>query len=397
LRDITNEIELNKQLKYSETKYKTLIENLNTPIFIIDKENYNIIETNFSAEIKLGLPLNKIKKMNLIELIKPDYINKFKNYAQNKTKTEDDKIEIEFVNSYNDFMIFDTVARNIKIYDKSYIQVICYDITENYLLSQNLIKSYNQLKDTQKNMIRAERLAAAGELAAGVSHEIKNRFQVISNALSYIEKKINMQEQGVKVNINYIKSEVKRGVELINDLMDFSKPHSLSKSMININEIIKSCFPLIKKQLEKKNIYYNENLGIIPNTFADYNMLQQVVMNIMKNAEESMIESGELSVTTECVHRNDINTIFDFENKSVYEKYIMIKIKDTGLGISEKNITKIFTPFFSTKDEAKGTGLGLSVSNSIIEEHNGFIDVESKQGQGTCFYIYLPVTENYED
>ncbi|HPG29340.1 MAG TPA: ATP-binding protein [bacterium] len=395
-RDLTSEIELESKLQYSELKYKLLIQNLLSPVFIVSYEDYSLIEYNLIAMRKFGLKKKKPDKIIFTELLADEVKNNFHDYL-NRIKTNRGKeksVEIRIGEENNNY-IFDATAALFEINSEKFIQIICFDITEKSALQSDLFESYNALKATQELMIRAERLAAVGELAAGISHEIKNRFQVIANAVSYLKLKSDKKDESIAANIKYIENEVARGVKLINDLTDFARPHPPQKNYINVNDAIKNTIPLIRKQLDKNRILYKESLGNIPNTFADYNLIQQVILNVLKNAEESMRtkQNNILSVKTYKIPAKDINPLL-LKNKKSFNEYIAVGIKDTGIGINEQNLSKIFTPFFSLKSPNEGTGLGLSVSHSIIERHSGFITVDSVLGEGSEFTIYIPVTDN---
>ncbi|HOK40327.1 MAG TPA: ATP-binding protein [bacterium] len=392
-RNITDKILLEKKLKYSETKYKLLIQNLQCPIFIINFNNYKIIECNQIAENILGFTKNELIKLNLLNLIISEDREKAKKYllALKNNSTKENKIEVQLLNREKKFRIFDLMANIFSIGKQNYIQVICVETTEKVLLTNDLKKSYNQLKETQEIIIRAERLAAVGELAAGISHEIKNRFQVISNALTYIKNKIDLSNETIKINIEYIEKEINRGTKLINDLMEFSRPHPPSKSFINLNNIITDSLPLLKKQFDTKNIQIITELNDIPKTYVDYNLIQQVIINVLKNAEYAMSNNGKLTIKTYTKKKDEIEEHLIIKREKKFDLYNVIEIADTGIGIEEKYLCKVFTPFFSTKGPNEGSGLGLSVSNKIIENHNGFMDIESKLNFGTTVFIYLPV------
>ena len=231
-RDLTNEIQLESRLKYSELKYKLLIQNLLSPVFIIGYNDYSIIEFNKIAQRKFNIQQPNQPLVNFIELLAADSKPKFSEYLENlkKNKSVDDGIEIQMADAVGENSVFDATAAIFEINAEKFIQIICFDITEKIILQNDLLESYNTLKATQELMIRAERLAAVGELSAGISHEIKNRFQVIANAASYLKLKIPQSDEALTANIRFIENEVNRGVKLINDLMEFARPHPPQKN-----------------------------------------------------------------------------------------------------------------------------------------------------------------------
>jgi len=391
-RDITEEISLQNRVKFSEQKYKLLIQNLQSPVVLLGYSDLSVKEFNKSAFTKIkGLNTHSFKTfIDFIFIESRDtalnYFEKIKNNIAVQPQVEIITFDIN-----DNIRILELTAGIIEINEEKFIQTVCFDITEKKELSINLLNSFNELKETQEILIRAERLAAAGELSAGISHEIKNRFQVIANAMAYIKSKIDMNNEALRVNINYVENEVSRGVKLINDLMEFAKPHEPLKKKISINELLQNSIPLLSKQFEKKNISCIEEYSEINDILADYNLLQQVIINILKNAEQAMSAGGELNIKTYISLSSNIRIInYGAARKHQYNEYIVIEIADTGVGIDKENISKIFSPFYTSKGPNEGTGLGLSVSYTIIEKHEGFFDVKSSPGSGTVFFIYLP-------
>ena len=393
-RDISSEVALENRLKFSEHKYKLLIQNLQGPVILLNYNDLSIIEYNKAAFSKIKGLSNHSSSLNFIDAVNfssrfglKEYLNKIKNGFSGPGS-----VEIETHDINGDLRILELTSVLLEIGEEKFIQILGFDITEKVELSRSLAQSFHQLKETQQTLIRAERLAAAGELSAGISHEIKNRFQVIANAVSYIKTKIDMTNDALKVNIMYIENEVNRGVNLINELMEFSKPHPPNKKKVSLIALLSNSIPLIEKQLQKKRIMITENYSDLPDILIDYNLIQQVIINILKNAEQAMNDSGELTVKIYVQKSEQIRIInYGVVKKNKYNEYAVIEISDTGAGIEENNLSRIFTPFYTSKGPNEGTGLGLSVSHTIIEQHEGFIDVKSEFGKGSNFFIYLPL------
>ena len=230
-------------------------------------------------------------------------------------------------------------------------------------------------KQTQRQLMRSEKLAALGRMAAGIAHEINNP---LTGVLMYSHLLLDSLPEGEQnwEDAEVIVKETTRCRELIRDLLDFSRETIPHKEQVNINEIIKKTISIIEKQVYFENVEIIKELSEgLPEIMIDINQFEQVLINLALNAVESMSDGGKLIVRTMAL-----------ESTSV-----IIKVIDTGSGIPEENIDKIFDPFFTTKEVGKGTGLGLAVTYGIIQRHGGQISVESSIGSGTTFTITLPV------
>jgi two-component system NtrC family sensor kinase len=229
-------------------------------------------------------------------------------------------------------------------------------------------------RDTQMQILQSEKLASVGRLAAGIAHEINNPLTGILTFTHLLREKKNNSEEDMK-DLNVIMQETTRVREIVRNLLDFARQSPSNKDMININEAMVQLLKLIRSQKEFRKIRIIENYDAnLPALCADKNQLQQVFLNLLLNAGESIAGEGTITITS-----------------SIEEDGILITIADTGCGIRSQDIGKIFDPFYTTKPVGKGTGLGLSVSYGIIQQHGGTIRCESKEGEGTIFEIFLPL------
>jgi two-component system NtrC family sensor kinase len=234
----------------------------------------------------------------------------------------------------------------------------------------NLFKK--ELLKTKDRLSKSERLAVIGRLASGVAHEINNPLESILIYVDLLLEKVSSEE---KKDLKVIKESAIRCKEIVKQLLNFAKESKLSFKPVRINELINHllCLHPTKKEIISKNIkVIKEFTPHLPEILADYLKLQQAFTNIIQNALASMEKGGTLK----------INTLL--KNNLVY-----INIKDTGKGILEEDMDKIFEPFFSKKE--KGIGLGLAITYEIIEQHKGKIKVTSKPNKGTTFTVKLPL------
>ncbi|MCX6353470.1 MAG: ATP-binding protein [Candidatus Aureabacteria bacterium] len=238
--------------------------------------------------------------------------------------------------------------------------------------ADELDKLYGELKDAQEKLVRTERLAAMGELAGTVSHELRNPLGVIKNAVYYLKNKLGQFTRDEKMNryLEIIDEAIEHADRVISDVLTSGGVRRPSLSKSSVNDVIQSC---LGKTVFPKNIIIIKGLkGELPEIPLDVHHIAQALSNLLVNAVEAMPEGGMLTI-----------------QNSKKDMFIEITIADTGVGIPKENLGKIFEPLFSTKQ--RGIGLGLAICRGIIEGHKGTINVASEVGRGTTFTIKLPI------
>jgi signal transduction histidine kinase/Pyruvate/2-oxoacid:ferredoxin oxidoreductase delta subunit len=237
---------------------------------------------------------------------------------------------------------------------------------------KELQKSHQELEQAQYQLIRTEKLAALGQLAAGVAHEINNPLGTITIYAHILLKSLEADDPR-RDDIQLIISEANRTKGIVQGLLSFARETKLKPGDANINELLEDTLGLLVNQSLFQNIKIKKAfLQGLPTIFADATQLKQVFLNIILNAAQAMEGKGDIAITT-LQDKGDIK----------------IKIHDTGPGIPPEHVAKLFNPFFTTKE--KGTGLGLAISYGIIERHSGKIEVETELGKGSTFLISLPI------
>ena len=224
-----------------------------------------------------------------------------------------------------------------------------------------------------------ERLATLGELAAGIAHEIRNPLASIKSAAQVLEESFQPDDFRTQLVSRIIKA-IDRSNELLTRFFDFTKPRKPVQEFHNIEMLIDGIYLLLAPRFKKKRIKFIKNYQPqLPQVFVDAGQIEQVFMNLFLNAIDAMPKGGDLKVEAALVVQEDGERV----------PSVCVKISDTGVGISPENIEKIFNPFFTTK--SSGIGLGLSISNRLMLENGGKIEVQSKPNAGSVFLLYFPV------
>jgi len=243
-------------------------------------------------------------------------------------------------------------------------------------------------KQAEEELIQSEKMVSLGQLAASVVHEVNNPLAGIMVYVKLFQKKYKenkIQDESTDRQLQKIEKELDRTTRIIRNLLTFSRQSESSMSPIDINKAIDAALLLVGNQINLENIGLEKNFDPhLPQVLADFDKIQQVLINIILNAIQAMPEGGNLTIATSVAK--------DIRVRDTKKDTVRIDIKDTGIGIPKENLKKLFTPFFTTKEKGKGVGLGLSVVHGIIGKHKGKIEVESEQDVGTTFSIYLEVT-----
>lgn len=238
-------------------------------------------------------------------------------------------------------------------------------------LEEMVAERTKELKEAQEQLVKKEKLAVLGKLAGGVGHELRNPLGAIKNAAYFLNMVIENPEPDVKETLEIMTREVARSEDILSSLLDFARPTVLTLRKTKINEVISEA---VARSHLPENIRLAMNPdGNLPEIMADPDKLLQVFTNIITNAVQAMGGNGELTVISMVPQAGGV----------------VVSVSDTGSGITDENMKKLFEPLFTTK--AKGIGLGLVVTKAIVEAHHGRIDVQSTVGKGTTFTVTLPV------
>jgi PAS domain S-box-containing protein len=246
-----------------------------------------------------------------------------------------------------------------------------FDLTGEFIGSVHVVRDITELRGLKEKLVIAEKMAALGEVAAKVAHEIRNPLVSVGGFAKRLEKKL---DGNLKEYAGIIVKEVGRLEEILKEILGFVKEVRLSKEVINLNSLVEDILMLMQSDIEDRGIMLVKDFGQGADVYVDPNRVKEALMNIVANAIQSLGGNGSIF----------IRTYMD-------EGYAVVEIKDTGKGIPEADKPYIFNPFFTTK--VSGTGLGLAITHRIIQEHGGTVAVESEVEKGSIFKVYIPTKE----
>ena len=254
-----------------------------------------------------------------------------------------------------------------------------------HTLEQKVERRTQELRSAQAETMRGEKLASVGLLASGVAHELNNPLTGILTFSHLVRQKMPDKSTDAE-DMDLVIRETKRCAAIIKRLLDFAREKLPEKKFTDLNQVIDDTVRIVEQPAHLRDIEITVHLDrTLPPIWIDADQIKQVIMNMLVNAQHAVEEKGSITVSTR-------RSLDPRAPASEPKPMVEISIVDTGCGIPETNLRRIFDPFFTSKDVGKGTGLGLSVSHGIVEAHGGLIEVESKVGEGSTFRVLLPLT-----
>ncbi len=284
-----------------------------------------------------------------------------------------------------------------------------------------IIEDNTERQRLQLQLVQSEKLAAVGQLAAGIAHEIRNPLNTIYSALFDLSEIIANPSPEAAEDIAISMEEIKRVQDIINNLLDFARESERSTGRADLNDVVQKTGRLVQHDLSNKRIEIVYELGDVPAVAISNNALKQILINLVTNAADAMPRGGKLSIRTfrrrgqVPLHQPSSSASQDALDtgsfrlaeisahrsrrfsEGVYAEHAVLEINDTGTGIPASILPNIFNPFFTTKPPGSGTGLGLSVVHSLVQDAGGAASVKSEPGMGTTFTIELPVIANADE
>jgi len=256
----------------------------------------------------------------------------------------------------------------------------------NRTLEHKVEERTRALRLAEAETVRGEKLASVGLLAAGVAHELNNPLTGILTFSTLLRKKLPDGSPDAE-DLDLVIKETKRSAAIIRRLLDFAREKAPEKKFTDLNRLIEDTVRIVESPAQLADIGIELDLDrTLAPVWIDANMIEQVVMNMLVNAQQAIERQGRITVRTRRAPRP-----MSPEPGAPAVPMVEISIADTGCGIAEGDLKRIFDPFFSSKEVGKGTGLGLSVSHGIVRAHGGLIEVQSRPGEGATFRVYLPL------
>jgi len=251
---------------------------------------------------------------------------------------------------------------------------------------ERIIKEAETTIELERTLRQSEKLATIGQLASGLAHEIGTPLNIIGGRAELIKRKMKDRE-GEQKDLDIIIQQAERITKIIQQLLGFVRKKRPEQKGLNIKTLLETTLDFLDHQIQKQGVKVVKDLkDNLPIVTGDSDQLQQVFLNLILNAIQSMPQGGELRIgaSSKWISKEGI--------EDGQREYVVLSVVDTGMGIEKEVVENIFNPFFTTKED-KGTGLGLTVSQGIVQDHEGWIEVESEIGEGSQFRVYLPASE----
>ena len=238
----------------------------------------------------------------------------------------------------------------------------------------------DETRDIYHQLLQAEKMAALGQTISGVAHELNNPLATILSWAERLSQRPSLDD-AVRRGLEMILGESERAARIVRNLLTFARKRQTTRAMVDVNQVARETLALRAYEQRVSNISVIDALAAgLPQVFADGYQLQQVLLNLIINAEQAMLSANGRGILV-------VRTWHDTDQESV-----VLEINDDGPGIPDDLQPKIFDPFFTTKEVGQGTGLGLTVAYAIVQEHGGRLRLESRPGAGASFYVELPVS-----
>lgn len=368
-------------LQTAYNRQKSIIETTSDGFFIIATDG-RFIEVNHSFCLMLGYDRHELLSLNLDDVEEHILENEVKEHIHEMVAKGADCFEKTYRRKDSTSLEVEVCSNYT---DENNCSLICFvrDITEKKRLEED-----RKLLEAQ--LIQSQKMEAIGKLAGGVAHEFNNILQIIGGYTMLMHEDSNNQEH--RGYLSVIQASVGRASTLTQGMLTYSRQQVFALGRQDVNEVVRRVVPFLNQvvgeSMHLENIYASEPIwGSI-----DSNHIQQAVINLVANARDAIKSGGTIRITT-----SELKTDRKFVQKypdSRIGVFAVISVSDTGEGMDEATRTRVFDPFYTTREIGKGTGLGLSIVHGIMSQHNGFVTCDSTVGKGSTFSLYLPVDES---
>ena len=380
--EISDRQRVEEALQESEEKYRILIENIQDGVFLMQDLGIRFVNEAFAKMV--GYAVDEVVGMDFQQFIAPEDVDKVLDWYRGRQAGEDVSGDYEFRMLHKDknIRVFANMSVGFVDFQKDIASMgTVKDVTERRLAE----KERRRLED---QLIHAQKMEAIGTMAGGIAHDFNNLLMGIQGRTSLIMFDIDPAHPHIE-HLKGIEDCVKSAAALTTQILGFARGGQYEVKPTNLNELIESNSQMFGRTKKEINICktYQKSIWTVE---VDQGQIGQVLMNLIVNAWQAMPDGGVLSIGT-------ANITLDAKYVKPFQlepgRYVKLSVRDTGVGMDKKIQKRIFEPFFTTKEMGRGTGLGLATVYGIIKNHDGFIEVKSKKGEGTTFNVYLPATD----
>ncbi len=363
-----------KALRNSEQRYRKLFEDSKDPIYISTPEG-KLIDVNPAFVELFGYASKE-------EILKVDIATELYENPEDRKKNLEAIEKQGYIKDY-ELHLRTKDGRKLIVYDTS---TPIYDEKGNIIAYQGILRDVTRVKILEKQLLQSQKMEALGRLTAGVAHDINNALTVILGNTQLAKRLLSQDIEKAKEKLAEIEQTIRKTGEFTKKLLIFSREQPAVMKTIELNSVVNDLTKVALKAI-RENVKIELILDPkLPNIKADPALINQLLLNLIINAQEAIPDAGKIIIETYTRHIDEEYSMFHLDAKP--GNYVVLSITDTGVGISKDIIDKIFEPFFTTKEH--GTGLGLSIVYGIVKQHGGFINVYSELGQGTTFKVYFP-------
>jgi PAS domain S-box-containing protein len=344
-----------------EASYRRAIDHAPACILRTDTLEGRVVDANTVAETLLRTPRAELIGRRFTDLLPPadraagEAIRQ-EALARGTARRDDLHLSVP----HGDPVPVSVSAGAISYGNRHWVQIICIDMSEQRRLEAQLVQS--------------EKMAAIGQLAAGIAHELRNPLAIVMNALYDLRARLDRADGEVGDDLRIAEEEIGRAQAIIKNLLEFSRESGAELERLDLNDLVRRTLELLDKYLESSGVTVAAELGHVPACVANDNALRQILLNLVTNAVQAMPRGGRLTIRTDRPAPDRVR----------------LEVQDTGVGIPQAHLRDIFNPFFTTKAPGQGTGLGLFVVHAILQRYGGDVRVASELGAGTTFTVELP-------
>jgi histidine kinase len=371
--DITERKLLEEQLARSERKYHEIFNHIPNPVFVLDRDSFEIVDCNQSVTTVYGLERDDVLNRSFLDRFFPEE----RTYYRDILQTASELNQVKHLHKSGERLFVNIRVSPGEYPGRKVLLVTTSDITKRL--------------ETEQQLIQASKMATLGEMATGIAHELNQPLSVIKTASSFFIKKLDRQQPVAETTLGpmlrKIDANVDRATRIIEHMRQFARKSELKLERVQLNDILRRAFDIFSQQLKLRSIEVVWELDRdLPKIDADPGRLEQVFINLLINARDAIEERWGPAEAGPGLKRIVIST-------RAADRAAVCEICDTGVGVPAHMAERIFEPFFTTKQAGKGTGLGLSISYGIVKDCRGSIRVRPNPVGGACFILDFPIPE----